>query len=216
MPTTVFARKEIRRLSYRFKINGRQKYPHTLKTSAGLIYPIMRIVHRDFAPQYPKMDPRPGKKILSGRWNPDPVISPNLPQRDPKRDLCSSNAQRVYVSLQRESIHRVGQSREFMEQHYNQRIKIPSLAAQANVSVSHFFKIFKEETGYAPLVYLNRLKVERACDWLVTTAWSIKLISANLGYNDPLYFSRVFKSFIGMAPKAYRRSKKNGFERSVS
>lgn len=167
------------------------------------------------------MDPRPGKKILAGRLrfrNPDAVIPANLnlPPREQKRDFCNSGGQDVYTSLQRESVHRVGQSREFMEQHYNQRIQIPVLAAQANVSVSHFFKIFKEETGCAPLVYLTRLKVERACDWLVTTAWSIKLISANLGYNDPLYFSRVFKSFIGMAPKAYRRSKKNGYARSIS
>jgi AraC-like DNA-binding protein len=57
--------------------------------------------------------------------------------------------------------------------------------------------------------------MERACDWLGSTEWSIKLIAANLGYNDPLYFSRVFKSLIGMAPKAYRRGKGNGRGRGV-
>ncbi|HEX3627820.1 MAG TPA: AraC family transcriptional regulator [Verrucomicrobiae bacterium] len=102
-----------------------------------------------------------------------------------------------------------------MERHIDRPITIPALAAQADVSISHFFKLFKEDTGLTPVVYLTRLKMERACDWLGSTEWSIKLIAANLGYNDPLYFSRVFKSLIGMAPKAYRRGKGNGRGRGV-
>jgi AraC-like DNA-binding protein len=95
-------------------------------------------------------------------------------------------------------------------------MKIAALAAHANVSISHFFKLFKQDTGCAPLVYLTRLKIECACDWLVTTGWSVKLIAANLGYHDPLYFSRVFKSITGVAPKTYRSSQKNGYQRSES
>jgi len=110
--------------------------------------------------------------------------------------------------------YRVGQSRIFMESHFNQQIEIPTLAAQAEVSISHFFMLFKQDAGCTPLVYLTRLRVNHACDLLLTTTLSIKLIAANLGYNDPMYFSRVFKSLIGMSPREYRISKKIGIERT--
>lgn len=119
-----------------------------------------------------------------------------------------NNRSRDILPLSRRD--RVGQSREFMEQHFDQCLEIPSLAAQANVSISHFFKLFKQDTGYTPLAYLTQLKIERACDLLITTTSSVKLIAANLGFRDPFYFSRVFKSLTGMAPKAYRRLKRNG------
>ena len=152
----------------------------------------MRTTHADFTEAHRKISP---------------ILCEDLLPRDSRLPNAGSVA---------ESARRVGQSREFIERHLDQRMTIELLATRAGVSISHFFKLFKEETGCAPVVYMTRLKMERARDWLITTDWSIKLIAADLGYHDPLYFSRVFKSLIGMAPKAYRQSRKRGQARRIS
>ncbi|RME70993.1 MAG: AraC family transcriptional regulator, partial [Verrucomicrobia bacterium] len=56
-----------------------------------------------------------------------------------------------------------------------------------------------------PLDYFNRLKVQRACELLATTTLSIAEIAEQLGFDDPYYFSRLFRKIMGMAPRVYRR-----------
>ena len=50
------------------------------------------------------------------------------------------------------------------------------------------------------------MKIQRACFELDNTRKTIKQIGETLGYNDPYYFSRIFKKMVGMSPKQYRDS----------
>ena len=163
----------------------------------------------NFAPGYRKISSTPCEPILprdSLAQSPASTVSASLCAAGRADDEHGNGVGDEASPSWRQSARRVGLSREFMERHLDQPVRIAMLAARAGVSISHFFKLFKEDTGCAPVVYMTRLKMERARAWLVTTDWSIKLIAADLGYHDPLYFSRVFKSIIGMAPKTYRRS----------
>jgi AraC-like DNA-binding protein len=181
-----------------------------MKNKRPLYLATMLLALRDSFSESGKINSKLEKKILSGHrllQGADLVPAANAPTGEGKKPMCNDRSRDILPLTRRD---RVGQSREFMEQHFDQCLEIPSLAAQADVSISHFFKLFKQDTGCTLLAYLTRLKIERACDLLVTTAWSVKLIAANLGYRDPFYFSRVFKSLIGMAPKTYRRLKRNG------
>jgi AraC-like DNA-binding protein len=183
-----------------------------MKNERPLYFLSMLLALRDSVLESGEIDPRPERKILSGQRilkSPELMPSGKDPTSEGKKPM-GHNRSRDILPLSRRD--RVEQSREFMEQHFDQRLEIPSLAAQANVSISHFFKLFKQDTGCTPLAYLTQLKIERACDLLITTTASVKLIAANLGFRDPFYFSRVFKSVTGMAPKAYRRLKRNGRE----
>lgn len=92
----------------------------------------------------------------------------------------------------------------YMVQHLDQPLQVATLAAQARVSSSHFFALFKRRIGSAPMDYFTRLRMQRACRLLEDTGFSIKEISSKLGYDDQFYFSRVFKSINGVAPSAYR------------
>jgi transcriptional regulator GlxA family with amidase domain len=91
-----------------------------------------------------------------------------------------------------------------MTQHLNQPVRVAELAAQANVSPSHYFALFKRVTGRAPIDYFIRRRMQRARALLDSTTASVKEIAVALGYNDPLYFSRVFKSVNLAAPTRYR------------
>ena len=68
--------------------------------------------------------------------------------------------------------------------------------------------LFKQQTGYTPIDYFIQLRMHRACQLLDTTDLSIKTVAADLGYEDALYFTRVFKAVNGMAPTQYRRMRK--------
>jgi AraC-like DNA-binding protein len=82
---------------------------------------------------------------------------------------------------------------------------VPMLSAMAGMSSSHFYARFKCETGFSPLDFFIRARINRACELLQTTAHSVKEISQLMGYEDQFYFSRRFKSVKGLAPKDYRR-----------
>ena len=99
---------------------------------------------------------------------------------------------------------RIEQSIAYMAQHLDKPLQVATLAQRASVSPSHYFALFRRQTGSAPIGYFIRLRMQRARDLLDVTAASVKEIAATLGYNDPFYFSRVFKSVNQIAPSEYR------------
>lgn len=92
-----------------------------------------------------------------------------------------------------------------MEQHLTDHIDLDTLAKSANLSKYHFAKKYKELTGQSPIQHFLHRKMERACYLLDMSNDSVANISESLGYEDPQYFSRLFKKVIGISPRQYRR-----------
>jgi AraC family transcriptional regulator, arabinose operon regulatory protein len=99
---------------------------------------------------------------------------------------------------------RMAKSIEFMKEHLREPLPIATLAAVVNLSRSHYTASFRRVTGYAPLRYLNHLRMQRAVQLLNTTDLSIKEISIQLGFSDQFYFSRAFSRLHGHAPSKHR------------
>jgi transcriptional regulator GlxA family with amidase domain len=99
---------------------------------------------------------------------------------------------------------RIEEAVAYMQQHLDQPLQVATLAAKANFSPSHFFVLFKRRIGSAPIDYFTRMRMQRACRLLCETNLSVKEVAAKLGYDDPFYFSRVFKSVNRLAPSDYR------------
>lgn len=100
---------------------------------------------------------------------------------------------------------RTAKSIEFMKQHLGEPLQVATLAAVVNLSRSHYTTLFKRVTGYAPLRYLNHLRMQQAVQLLNTTNLSIKKISDQLGFSDQFYFSRTFSKLHGHSPSEHRR-----------
>jgi AraC-like DNA-binding protein len=100
---------------------------------------------------------------------------------------------------------RIDKSIEFMKGHLRQPLTIATLAALVNLSRSHYTTLFRRVTGYAPLNYLNHLRMQRAVQLLNTTELSIKQISDQLGFSDQFYFSRAFRKMHNHSPSEHRR-----------
>ena len=107
---------------------------------------------------------------------------------------------------------KIEESIAYMTQNLNRPLQVSTLAALVNISPSHYFALFKRHTGRAPMDYFTRLRMEKARRLLDTTASSVKEVAAALGYDDPFYFSRVFKSVNQLAPSNYRMKQKGESE----
>ncbi len=93
---------------------------------------------------------------------------------------------------------------QYFLQQIDQPLTLKEVARHFFYSPSHFSRKFHQKTGYAPIEYFIRLKMQKAGEMLAASTASIKSISQTLGYDDPYYFSRLFKKVLGDSPKIYR------------
>ena len=103
---------------------------------------------------------------------------------------------------------KIAQTIAYMKQHLDRTLQLEALASIAGLSRSRYVELFRRQTGYAPIDYFIRLRMHRACQLLDTTDMSVKAIAATLGYEDPLYFSRLFRKVNERPPLEYRRLRK--------
>ena len=120
------------------------------------------------------------------------------------RPLCVASPPQPELNDLAEAGRKIGQTIEYMLQHLNKQLQVAKLAALVNVSPSHFFALFKRQTGCAPIDFFIRLRMQHACQLLEGTGLNVKEVAAALGYDDPFYFSRTFKGVNHVAPSEYR------------
>jgi AraC-like DNA-binding protein len=96
----------------------------------------------------------------------------------------------------------------FMKKNISNRYTLQELAVFFNYSPSQFSNKFRKETGYSPIDYFIHLKLQQACKLLDSTDKKIYEIADELGYDDPYYFSKLFKKVMHVAPEQYKLSKK--------
>jgi AraC-like DNA-binding protein len=94
----------------------------------------------------------------------------------------------------------------YMQDNIHAQLELEDLAAVAHLSKFHFSNRYKALTGYSPIKHFLHMKIEYACQLLDSSELSVKAIAAELGYPDPLYFSRLFSKTMGLSPRAYRSS----------
>jgi AraC-like DNA-binding protein len=103
------------------------------------------------------------------------------------------------------SDYRVRRSIEAMKNKVGNTMIIEEIASESGLSRAHFFKLFKDNTGLSPNIYLNTLRVEESLRQIVNPSQTIGTISENLGFSSQASFSRFFISHVGLAPGEYRQ-----------
>ena len=100
-------------------------------------------------------------------------------------------------------------ARRYFQEHYNEEICIEEYALSRNMSVSWFLRNFKQMTMKSPMQYVLNIRMNNAVSLLETTDYNVTEIAAIVGYDNPLYFSRIFKKQKGLSPSEYRKALAN-------
>lgn len=88
--------------------------------------------------------------------------------------------------------------------HLRTRISVAAIAARLGVSAMTLNRLFKAHTGKSPRQYFHSLRMEVAAELLHSNRLSVQEVAAEVGYDDPLAFSREFRKYSGFSPRAYR------------
>ncbi|EGH99047.1 MULTISPECIES: GlxA family transcriptional regulator [Pseudomonas syringae group] len=103
---------------------------------------------------------------------------------------------------------RIRRSLTFAREHLAEALPIERLAEAANLSVRHFGRAFRQETGQTPAKAVERLRVEAARLRLREGSEPIEKIALSVGFNDPERMRRAFIKLHGMPPQTVRRVEK--------
>jgi transcriptional regulator GlxA family with amidase domain len=82
---------------------------------------------------------------------------------------------------------------------------VERLVERSGLTARTFSRRFKAATGYAPIDYVQAMRVEEAKQMLETDALSVDEVGVLVGYGDSASFRRVFKRGVGLSPSAYRK-----------
>jgi AraC-like DNA-binding protein len=95
---------------------------------------------------------------------------------------------------------------QVMQSSLRASVTVRDLAGEAQMSASHFNRLFKRYTGYSPADYLRALRVQKARELLADPGLSIKEVAVLAGFGDPFVFSKTFRRVDGLTPSAYREA----------
>ncbi|MGI5130689.1 helix-turn-helix domain-containing protein [Pseudonocardia sp. CA-107938] len=98
----------------------------------------------------------------------------------------------------------VRQAHDYLRRNFAKPVRVTELARTAGLSPSHFAALFRATTGHGVVEYTKRLRMARARELLITSSRDIAAIGAAVGYADPFYFSRQFRTVHGCSPSEYR------------
>lgn len=99
------------------------------------------------------------------------------------------------------------QSLSYIQDNYGKKISLASVADHVGLSSGYLCRIFKDETGVSINSYINNLRMTRAGELLADKNSYIKEVAISVGFEDQLYFSRLFKRYYGITPSEYRAGK---------
>ncbi len=108
---------------------------------------------------------------------------------------------------QSENVRMIFAEAEYIGSHYSEELDLNACAKRCKLSRSRFTHLFTETLGTSPYRYQQSIRLEQACELLRFSSLSIGEVAESVGFEDALYFSRLFKKRIGCAPSEYHKLK---------
>ena len=143
-------------------------------------------------------------KKLYNRFTMYQSFAPDMPYQENLKNY--EEARKIYQSFHQNEGHYkndVAKTIAYIEKNYMYRLTLASISANVNLSSSYLCRVFKSEVGTSITSYLNNLRIRKAATLIKEQDLSLKEISAMVGIDDQLYFSRLFKKCMGISPSEY-------------
>ncbi|MEI5908577.1 response regulator [Bacillus spongiae] len=100
----------------------------------------------------------------------------------------------------------IQQIKQYIIENSHLAVSLESIAEKVSLSPIYISKLFKEQLGVNYITFLTECRIEKAKKLMMDMDKSLKEITFEVGYQDPNYFSKVFKKLCGVSPTEYRRS----------
>lgn len=182
-------------------IDGYQANTYLSQSDLMTHYHLKNITHSDFYRQFCSLydlaqsgQDTPPYFNLTGQLY---LMLHHLTQDFPKKKSDSIPHSQVYCQ----------QAITYMSHYYGQPITITEVCHSLNLSRGYLHKIFIKEIGQSPKQFLSALRLNKACQLLAETSYSITIIAHSVGYEDVLTFSKAFKKSFNLSPSRYRNKK---------
>jgi len=130
-------------------------------------------------------------------------------------DAMVLNLQHIFLTINRylrekdkigtEMLAVIDHATHYFYENYNRNIVIEDYAKEHNVTSHWFTQSFKKITKSTPMQYIISLRITSAMNMLDNTDYSMARIAEAVGYDNPMYFSRIFKKHTGMSPSDYKK-----------
>ena len=141
-------------------------------------------------------------------------------QRVNHEDMISLYMHHIFITINRyikerretknDTINDIERAAHYFKDNYNKQISIEQYAAEHLMSVNWFIHSFKSVMKMSPMQYIISLRIAMAKGYLENSAKNIAEISNEVGYENALYFSRLFRKYTGMTPTEYRKKRCKG------
>ncbi len=102
----------------------------------------------------------------------------------------------------------VEQALRYIADHFSSPIMVKDIADHTGVCRSYLYRMFRRVVGMSPKDYLEEYRINQACQMLEETDLTVAAVARSAGYEDNLYFSKVFKKCCGQTPTEYRNNYK--------
>lgn len=117
--------------------------------------------------------------------------------------------QKICISESKEQFSKpVEDSLKFIEKNYNKNLSLDEISEEIAVSKNYFCYMFKREVGMSLWNYLTQIRIRHAKKLLEETDMKTYEIAFQVGYDNPSYFSKIFKKLESVTPNEYREKKK--------
>ncbi len=111
----------------------------------------------------------------------------------------------IHKAVQAQNTRPIRMVLKYIEEHYTDPIRLEDAALLVTLNPAYLSNIFKKETGENFVDYLNSYRIGQARELLKDSNLSINEIAYSTGFQDARYFSKLFKKYVGITPKDYRK-----------
>ena len=141
-------------------------------------------------------------------------------QRVNHEDMISLYMHHIFITINRyikerretknDTINDIERAAHYFKDNYNKQLSIEQYAKEHLMSVNWFIHSFKSVMKMSPMQYIISLRIAMAKGYLENSTKNIAEISNEVGYENALYFSRLFRKYTGMTPTEYRKKRGKG------
>lgn len=101
----------------------------------------------------------------------------------------------------------IEKSIQYIATNYMEKLSLEHISSMVYLNKNYFSELFKKETGINYNDYINQVRIQKACEFLLTGQFSLSEVAQMVGFSDQNYFSKVFKRIMGESPKRYQMKK---------